>query len=270
MPSSANGFAYTPLLEAGEELARRRALGLHRRVETWWEGNGMPLPPFMGFNQERPLGLLERPISAANYEGICFDLMAKQGGFDPCWIEFLADRLTYCNPLKKAYGTSYYVLKRGRAGGHAVRKVVHIGDLEARNRPIGQIVLKDGISLVDKHHQHQDAIMGSVRRVDGSDSLLRVSPSARGFYSYKLSWALAHAILVENYDVDCDGSDLEEFRRTVFFPAVAGVEAAFGYRPIVVKIPLRENELKYPDLDGSPWQEHGIVPSTTELVALCS
>ncbi|MEK7122484.1 MAG: hypothetical protein AAB855_01360, partial [Patescibacteria group bacterium] len=163
VPPGSDQVTYTPLLEAGEELARRRALGLHRRVETWWEGNGLPQPPFMGFHQERPLGLLERPIAAANYEGIVFDLMAKAGGFDPVWIEFLADRLAFVNPLKQSYAKAHYVLKKGRNGGHQIRKVVYIDELTARNRPIIQIVLKDGLSLAEKHHHHQQAVLGQVR-----------------------------------------------------------------------------------------------------------
>ena len=270
-PGSDQGVTYTPLLEAAGELARRRAIGLHRRVETWWDGHGWPLPPFLGFHQERPLGLLERPIAAANYEGLTFDLMARVGGFDPVWIEFKADRLTFVNPLKQAYAKAYYILRKGRNGGHQVRKVLHVSEEEARNRPIFEIRLADGGCLADKHHNHQNEIMGRVRRVDASDNLLGVSPSPRGFYSYKLSWALAHAILVENYDQDCDGSDLADFRRNVFYPAVAGIEAAFGcYKPIIVKIPLLPNELKYPALDGVHWTEHGIVPDERELIRLCS
>lgn len=257
-------LCYTPLSPyIREEIARRQPL--RNQVETWWQENDWGLPPIIQAMDGHLCGVLARHVATFRYEDGLFALMAKEAGLHPCWFEYTADEYADKSSYKRSLLRPTLCFGRGRRGGYKLRKDPLVENEGLwRGKPLQTIVTDhDGGKLVEWHHKLQDQMLEGFlaqppKRMDCSEWLAKVSPTARGYYEVYVSLFISHAVLFEDFHGGESGQELDSFTRGIFEPAWKRVQERFGVSPLIVRLPWWESLGYYPG--GREWRSHGVIP----------
>lgn len=231
---------YVDIKQARHELQRR--VSLRDTVEAWWRERGWGLPP-MDFRL--PTALFARHVATYRYEDAVFDCMARSTGLSPLWIEYLDDRMCSGNEFKRSLCAPKILERVGRKGGF-LAPAMDVADVSAwETKPLRTVRARDGRLLADLHHSLHDKLANGPR-VDCSEWLGALGGKAALYYEGFISLFVAHAVLVEDYDSADGDCKMGAFVENILQPALEAVRRHFDVKPLIVRLPWREEFGFYP------------------------
>ncbi|NVN91194.1 MAG: hypothetical protein HXX11_11405 [Desulfuromonadales bacterium] len=214
---------HSSLNEARTEIHRRwNDAALKRSVE---EMLGVHLWPEM---KGQPRGVLWRCLPSPD-NGFTFFVQASQWmGLKAFLPEYIEDMFVHFNAEKKSLGR----LSLSMPDGTMV--TCDIVDFHAsQGKPMTEVVLKTGESLVGFHHRLLDRSGYPVMRRDLSDWWISLKP-ARNYYHYYLAHFIAHGVLFDVFEQEEDHRE-NVFLQEVVLPNIEKVEREFGKKPLIVR-----------------------------------
>lgn len=249
---------YTSVRAAHEQLIRREAL--RSQVEAWWRSRGWSAPSFLP-PVEQPSAFLLRHVATARFEDIVFSLMAQAAGLQPLWGEYTSDTFAAASSYKRSLVNRTVTSGRNRHG-HAItradRLVADVNKLQRQR--LCDIETEDGRSLVELHHTLQDTLLPApVQRFDSSATFCEAGfRSAKDYYTFCLSWFIAHGVLFDDFHGGESGGKLSAFVTDTVEPAWNEVRRTFDAAPLIVALPWWKELAFYPDTPA--WNHHQMIP----------
>lgn len=240
---------YYTIEEAAEELKRRQddhVLVAH--IDAWIHSQGITLPMQLPLSEKA--AFFARQIATCRYEDVVFRNMAIAGGFTPIWIEYTADKFISGSSYKRSLVHRFYCAGKGRNGGWKLTKKNGINVGRYDGRPMSEISLSDGRSLIDYHHALQDQYFDNPLRVDLS-AWLQLFGRSENYYLPFLSMFLSRGVLVddfhaENYHNGANTATDLAFAKNVFEPAWNKIVKDVGIQPIIIRLPWFDGMQYFP------------------------
>jgi hypothetical protein len=236
---------YTPLEEAVALLDLRQAGMLLQDLDF---PGFLDIPP----NLHRPrMAVMFRQVGTPNHELQRAMALANRVGLNLVIWEYHTDRFLTRNACKHALGRMRFHHGIGRNGGRKTQFANIIDFNRQDGEPLNAVTTTWGESLIGFHHEllrHQFGRDDGPLLFDASGWFARHGGRARLYYKAFTMLFLRHAILFETFMMD--GTELD-FTQEVFLPAFNDLIAAFGIKPLVVRIEDIETEgddywLSYP------------------------
>lgn len=233
---------YCAMAEARAKLEDRQRSGAKDKVVEFWHRQNLPLPTLP--TVERP-AVLARQVATGRFEDILFRELALGGGLTPTWWEYTADKFASVSPYKRNLMHPVCVRKTQKGLHQQTKKLGQPHQWE--KRPLKEVVSKEGVSLVEWHHQRRDEILGPSVVVD-----------VPGYaYPLFLSLFVAHAVLFEDYHGGESGDELDGFTKRRFEPSWQKVADELGMEPLIVRMPWWPELALYPETQD--WRQYGII-----------
>lgn len=222
---------YTPLDVAWKELlARRQDEKLKKKVEDFLDGH---IPdPF----RSNPTAVLFRNLATPNYEFRRFvSLVNGFGKLEPLAFEYISDKFTSNNELKRALGKMYFAHSLGRKGGMNLDTINIVEFVDSDGLPISEVETLWGQSLVDFHHEFLTRCYSDkpINVYDASSWLKSNGKRAIEYYPAFFTLFIRHGILFENMMLE---KNEFAFAKNVFVPAFLSVCEQFGMKPLIVAL----------------------------------
>jgi hypothetical protein len=225
---SFSDLVYTPLLEAREELRKRREdRGLTGRISEFLNGD-IPAPLLEG-----PKALLFRQLCTPNYELRRFMDIAQEQHIEPLLFEYHEDKFTSRNPLKHALGKMRFS-QDGPRSNVRTKTVIEFNKYEGRR--IAEVRTVWNQDLIDFHHTLVGVAFkdSHLSFFDASQWFQRGGVKASHYYLRYVALFVQHAILFENF-VLADDAEFS-FVESIFLPAFIEINRVFGYKPLIVPL----------------------------------
>lgn len=174
-----------------------------------------------------PLGVLWRCLPSPD-NGFTFFVQASQWmGLKAFLPEFIEDKFVHINAEKKCLGRLSLTMTDGQ------RVTCDILDWQAsQGKPMTEVVLKTGESLISFHHRLFDYAGYPTLRRDLSEWWISLKPAT--YYYYYLSHFIAHGVLFDVFE-DEEGTRENVFTQEVILPNVERVTREFGLKPLIVE-----------------------------------
>ena len=249
---------YVELEEAREILLSRQAL--REMLPSFWATHGVPFPaevlcglPLVAF--------LARQLVTFRFEDAVFLQMAEWSGLAPLWSPLAQDKFTVVSSLKRSYVQPHMATGFSKNGNVITKRERLVKEPDTRSQiPLKDLVADDGASVMSWHYNRWLRATEGVGRVLDADQFKSGwGGSTERYYLGLLSLFIAHGVLFEDYHGGESGNALDSFTTSVFEPAFATVEAYFGVKPLVVKLPWWKELAYYPDEPWiSEWRERPI------------
>lgn len=223
-------LVYTPILEAKEELQRRREdKALTNRIREYFDGD-IPEPLL-----HEPKALLFRQLVTPNYELRRFMDIAHTHHIDPLLFEYHEDKFTSRNPLKHALGKMRFLTEDTNSNPKIRTKTI-IEFNKAEGKMIADVKTIWGQKLIDFHHALVETVYADDHRFffDASQWFHRGGTKASQYYARYMALCVQHAILFENF-VLADNAEFN-FVENTFLPAFIEINRLFGYKPLIVPL----------------------------------
>lgn len=245
-----NGY-YTPAENALDLLSARQSL--RSDIEDWWRKNRWEpiLPSFPN------LAVLARQVAAFRYEDCVFHNLAENVGLTPVCMELTCDRMSSESNYKRSLIGPVYFERYGRNGGRVTKRQQLASICDWYGQPLRSIILDDGTSLLDYHHERYDSAFGPDRRADNAPWMKTIG-GARDYYPLFLSVFLAHAVLFEDYHGGESSVKLGTLTKGIFEPTFKALTKQFGVTPLIVRMPWAPELALYPP--DTNWREHEVIP----------
>jgi len=224
---------YSSLDEARRELAARwNDRPLRAAIER--ELGDCLLPEF----SQAPRGVLWRCLHSPDNVFTFFYQCARYVGALPLALEFLGDRYSRGNEDKRALGKLRVDTEDGAPATFNLFSS-HRWD----RRPLSEIVLDDGASLIGFHRDLMQRAGFPVELGDKTDWCRARGKPAEWYYPFLLHF-VAHGVLFESYTVNKES----EFYASAVFPNIERIRRRFALAPLIVS-PLPEPDTQTPRED---------------------
>ncbi|HEU0080456.1 MAG TPA: hypothetical protein VFQ72_00310 [Candidatus Paceibacterota bacterium] len=232
-------FVYTPLLEAVNELEKRkRNRGLLSYIERSLVA-GVP-----DAFEDKSCAVMFRQIATPNYEVRRFISVADvlSDAFKPLFFEYLEDKFTDNNEWKYNLCKMSFYAGTGKKGGQKIDRVNIVDFNRFKGKRLSEITTVWGQKLGDFHREFLTQTYSHIDNTsfyDASGWFSKCGGNAKDYYVHFLRLFLQHGILFENFMLDVKE---KEFTRDVFLPAFIKVMKESGYRPLIVALEPTEIE----------------------------
>lgn len=211
---------------AVQEIKRRRTQPeLFRRLRNFL--HDFPFP------DNRPFLALARHVASARMEDMTFLDMSRQADMPPVWLTYNQDRFCFSNREKRQLVESRVAERQGRKGGYTGPGFCLMDNPKLHDgQPLNTLNVRTGTDLAAFHHSLRSAAgLDRYTTLDISNWLHARGGRAEVYYKPLLALFLAHAILVEDFEV------AGTFKCRIVERAIADLDREFGLRPLIVRMP---------------------------------
>jgi hypothetical protein len=249
---------YIELEEAREILLSRQTF--RDELPGFWASHGVEFPAEV--LEDLPLvAFLARQLVTFRFEDAVFLQMAERSGLTPLWSPLAQDKFTVVSSLKRSYVQPHMATGFSKNGDVITKRERLVKDPHTRSQiPLKELVADDGASIMSWHYDRWLRATGDgVCVLDADQFKSGWGDRTDRYYLGLLSLFIAHGVLFEDYHGGESGNALGGFTSRVFEPAFATVEAYFGVKPLVVKLPWWKELAYYPDEQWiETWRERPI------------
>lgn len=191
-----------------------------------------------------PTGILFRQIATPTHEVLRFLDMTERLSLRPIILEYTQDKFVNAgNAYKKALGKLPIYQSRGSDGRDIVRNMTVIDFNASAGKRLADIKVKWGTTLQDFHHEMLKCATGlepSEVCVDASLWFKKEGSAANKYYDAFMTLFIRDAVMFENYE---PLPHLAGFMRETVIPAFERTTTKFGYRPLIVRVNPKQEEL---------------------------
>ena len=237
---------YVELEHAREVLLSRQKL--REKVPEFWIKQGVEFPT-RKFNELPLIAFCARQLVTFRFEDAVFLQMAEKSGLTPLWSPLVDDTFTVVSSLKRSYVQPYMATGLNKNGQLITVRNRLVKDPHTRSRiPLKDLVADDGANIAAWHYDRWlQATAGSGLMLDATEFKSGWGGNTQRYYLGLLSLFVAHGVLFEDYHGGESGGALGGFTARVFEPAFATIEAYFGVKPLIVRLPWWRELAYYPD-----------------------
>jgi len=213
------GNTYVSLDEARAELKRRQEdTTLRAAIEEELGKHMMP-----GF-KDTPRGAVFKTLCSPDNAFTFFNQCSRYVGASPIFFEYLADTFSRGNEEKTGLGKLRVTLEDDTSA------TISLFSPSRWNKcPISEIILQDGTTLVDFHHDLINRGGYPVEYRDNSVWFKDYEKPSEYYYPFFLHF-VAHGVLFESYIAD----DEMDFYEIAVFPNLEKIQKKFGVMPLLV------------------------------------
>lgn len=218
---------YADSMEAAvQEIKRRRA-----QTDLLEQVNGF-LHDFP-FPFDRPFLAIARHVASARMEDMTFLDMSRRADLPPVWFTYNQDKFCFSNREKRQLVESRVAERQGRKGGYTGPGFCLMDNPRLYDgRPLNTLNVSTGTDLATFHRRLRSAAgLDQYTMLDISDWLHTRGGRAEVYYKPLLAIFLAHAILVEDFEV------AGTFKCHIVERAITELKRDYGLEPLIVRMP---------------------------------
>lgn len=252
---------YILLEEAKEEVWKRwNNADLRRRVLEYVG----ELPD--GYGAE-PCAVLSRHVATPNFEAHRFHDIAHPTGLQMMCDVYPADKFCTKNPDKYWLGKMAFHSGKGKNNGDRLTNVKLVLFHTEDGKVFSDMATLWGDDFVSFHQRLFGYYFPDIRCIDNSDWTRNAGTSLLDYYRRFLAIFVCHGILFENFLTEHD--DEGTLTQNVVGPAFRHITEFFGYKPLIVRLRLQENDAS-PYWSWYPSEIEGIVRHLVIRKTSCS